>query len=177
MATPLTSPDIEYLGGTVARAQVGLGRDALRRLRRNKLALVAGVYLVLLAVVCVISLFWTPYRPNAIGTCQTYELPSASHPLGCDDLGRDSLSRLGRGAPAPANCSSATSSPTRSGPSSSRQPLSSPSRFSPRRSSRSSASVSRRPPPTGAAWRMKGCPRSRAASIRTSCSGRRWRSR
>src|SRR5256885_9196795 len=95
MATPLTSPpDIEYLGGTVAREQVGLGRDALRRLRRNKLALVAGVYLVLLAVVCVISLFWTPYKPNAIGTCQTYELPSASHPLGCDDLGRDSLSRL-----------------------------------------------------------------------------------
>ena len=95
MATPLTSPpDIEYLGGTVAREQVGLGRDALRRLRRNKLALVAGVYLILLAVVCVISLFWTPYKPNAIGTCQTYELPSASHPLGCDDLGRDSLSRL-----------------------------------------------------------------------------------
>src|SRR5207245_2548090 len=80
---------IEYLVGTVAREQVGLGRDALRRLRRNKLALVAGVYLVLLAVVCVISLFWTPYKPNAIGTCQTYELPSASHPLGCDDLGRD----------------------------------------------------------------------------------------
>jgi ABC-type dipeptide/oligopeptide/nickel transport system permease subunit len=95
MATAIQKPtDIEYAGGTVAREQVSLWRDGLRRLRRNRLALTAAIYLMLLAVVCLISVFWTPYKPNAIGTCNTYELPSAAHPLGCDDLGRDSISRL-----------------------------------------------------------------------------------
>jgi oligopeptide transport system permease protein len=94
MATLVTAEAIEYAGGTVAREQVSLWRDGLRRLRRNRLALGAAVYLSLLALVCIVSLFWTPYKPNVIGTCQTYQLPTAAHPLGCDDLGRDSLSRL-----------------------------------------------------------------------------------
>jgi oligopeptide transport system permease protein len=94
MATLVTAEEIEYAGGTVAREQVSLWRDGLRRLRRNRLALGAGIYLMFLALVCIVSLFWTPYKPNVIGTCATYQLPSAAHPLGCDDLGRDSLSRL-----------------------------------------------------------------------------------
>jgi len=93
MATILPTP-VEYAGGTVAGEQVGLWRDGVRRLRRNRLALAAAIYLMALAVVCLISLFWTPYKPNLVGSCPTYDLPSGAHPLGCDDLGRDSLSRL-----------------------------------------------------------------------------------
>lgn len=92
MATLQTA--VEYAGGTLAGEQVGLWRDGVRRLRRNRLALAAAIYLMVLALVCLISLFWTPYKPNAIGTCATYALPTGAHPLGCDDLGRDSLSRL-----------------------------------------------------------------------------------
>ena len=95
MATAVPNPStIEYAGGTLAREQVSLWRDGLRRLRRNRLALAAAIYLGLLVLVGLISLVWTPYKPNVIGACPTYELPSAAHPLGCDDLGRDSLSRL-----------------------------------------------------------------------------------
>lgn len=95
MATALPTPaTVEYAGGTLAREQISLWRDGMRRLLRNRLALAAAVYLILLIVVCAISLVWTPYKPNTIATCPTYDLPSASHPLGCDDLGRDSLSRL-----------------------------------------------------------------------------------
>ena len=94
MAATVNALEVEYAGGTVAREQVSLWRDGLRRLRRNRLALAAGFYLLLLAVVCLVSFVWTPYKPNAVGTCQTYQLPTGSHPLGCDDLGRDSLSRL-----------------------------------------------------------------------------------
>jgi ABC-type dipeptide/oligopeptide/nickel transport system permease subunit len=94
MATLLPEPAVEYAGGTLASEQVSLWRDGVRRLRRNKLALAAAIYLILLALVCVVSLFWTPYKPNLVGNCPTYDLPSAAHPLGCDDLGRDSLSRL-----------------------------------------------------------------------------------
>jgi ABC-type dipeptide/oligopeptide/nickel transport system permease subunit len=94
MAIP-ASPWLEYEGGTLAREQVGLWRDGLRRLRRNRLALAALIYLGLLACVCVVSLFWTPYNPNLVGACPTYALPGTpGHPLGCDDLGRDLLSRL-----------------------------------------------------------------------------------
>lgn len=95
MAAAISEPEtLEYAGGTLAREQVSLWRDGLRRLRRNRLALAAGIYLILLVVVCLVSLLWTPYKPNAVGSCATYELPSGAHPLGCDDLGRDSLSRL-----------------------------------------------------------------------------------
>jgi oligopeptide transport system permease protein len=94
MAIP-AGPWLEYEGGTLARQQVGLWRDGLRRLRRNRLALAAVVYLGLLACVCVVSLFWTPYNPNLVGACPTYALPGTpGHPLGCDDLGRDLISRL-----------------------------------------------------------------------------------
>jgi ABC-type dipeptide/oligopeptide/nickel transport system permease subunit len=94
MATLLPAPALEYAGGTLAGEQVGLWRDGVRRLRRNRLALAAAIYLMVLALVCLLSLFWTPYKPNLIGTCVTYALPTGAHPLGCDDLGRDSLSRL-----------------------------------------------------------------------------------
>ncbi|MGP8160914.1 MAG: ABC transporter permease [Candidatus Dormibacteria bacterium] len=95
MATTLTPGTLDYAGGTLAREQVGLWRDGLRRLRRNRLALAAMIYLGLLACVCLLSLFWTPYNPNVIGVCATYALPGTpGHPLGCDDLGRDLLSRL-----------------------------------------------------------------------------------
>jgi oligopeptide transport system permease protein len=93
MAATIT-PWEEYAGGTLAREQVGLWRDGLRRLRRNRLALAAVVYLILLAIMCVVSIFWTPYNPNLVATCPDYTLPSLAHPLGCDDLGRDTLSRL-----------------------------------------------------------------------------------
>ncbi|MGO8686471.1 MAG: ABC transporter permease [Candidatus Dormibacteria bacterium] len=90
-----TSVWTEYEGGTLARQQVGLWRDGLRRLRRNRLALAAMIYLGLLACVCLLSLFWTPYNPNLIGVCPTYAGPGTpGHLLGCDDLGRDLLSRL-----------------------------------------------------------------------------------
>jgi oligopeptide transport system permease protein len=96
MATTIVSPapGAEYAGGTLAREQVSLWRDGWRRLRRNKLALAAVVYLGLLVVVAVVAFFWTPYKPNLIGVCDTYATPTGAHPLGCDELGRDSLSRL-----------------------------------------------------------------------------------
>lgn len=89
----------EYAGGTVAREQVSLWRDGWRKLRRNRLALVAAVFLAILVLMALVSLFWTPYNPNFIGACQTFEAPSLQHFIGCDELGRDSFSRLMVGTP------------------------------------------------------------------------------
>jgi oligopeptide transport system permease protein len=78
--------------------QASLWSDAWRRLKRNRLALVATVYLALLVAVALVALVWTPFRMSAIGVTQTYAPPSAAHLLGADELGRDVLSRLMVGA-------------------------------------------------------------------------------
>jgi ABC-type dipeptide/oligopeptide/nickel transport system permease subunit len=98
MATVATPYSQEYAAGTLAREQVSLWKDGVRRLRRNKLAWGAFFYLSLLTLMAVIAFFWTPYNPSKIGVCETFGTPTLGHPFGCDQLGRDSLSRLMQGA-------------------------------------------------------------------------------
>ena len=82
----------------LVRARAGLWSDAWRRLRRNRLALVAAGYLVLLVGVALLASFWTPYSISHEGVATPYQGPSAAHPLGADAAGRDILSRLMLGA-------------------------------------------------------------------------------
>ena len=78
--------------------QASLWSDAWRRLRRNRLALAATIYLVLLVAVAVLAIFWTPYRMSQVGLLDPYAGPSLAHPFGADNLGRDQLSRMMIGA-------------------------------------------------------------------------------
>jgi len=78
--------------------QTNLWSDAWRRLRRNRLALVATIYLVFLVGIALLAFVWTPYRMSEVGVTQTYAPPSSAHLLGADELGRDILSRLMVGA-------------------------------------------------------------------------------
>ena len=82
----------------LAREQVGLWTDAWRRLRRNRLALVATAYLLLLVGVAIVAAFYTPYPIAHQGVVAPRALPSSAHPLGGDASGRDILSRLMVGA-------------------------------------------------------------------------------
>jgi len=66
MATVATPISQEYAGGTIAREQVGLWRDGFRRLRRNRLALAAVVFLSALVLIAIVAIFWTPYNPATI---------------------------------------------------------------------------------------------------------------
>jgi oligopeptide transport system permease protein len=95
-----TAPGIAetYLEETLAHEQTSLWADAWRRLRRNRLALVATVFLTLLVLVAIVAQFWTPYSYYAEGIAPIYQGPSAQHLLGVDDLGRDILSRIMLGA-------------------------------------------------------------------------------
>ena len=55
------------------------------------------VGIILLSVVVVaflISLFWTPYDPYATDAASKLLAPSAAHPFGTDNFGRDVLSRV-----------------------------------------------------------------------------------
>jgi ABC-type dipeptide/oligopeptide/nickel transport system permease subunit len=98
MATAAPAATPELLGDTITREQSSLWADAWRRLRRNRLALVAAVLLTLLVLVAILALFYTPY-PNAHqGVATTYQGPDRAHPLGGDAQGRDILSRIMVGA-------------------------------------------------------------------------------
>lgn len=46
----------------------------------------------------VLGFFWTPYAPDRLSAADRYAPPSLSHPFGCDQLGRDVLSRTLDGA-------------------------------------------------------------------------------
>jgi peptide/nickel transport system permease protein len=61
--------------------------------------LVVGGGLVLLVVLmALVSLAWTPYDPNHVEVTQRFRAPGAANVLGTDQLGRDELSRLLYGA-------------------------------------------------------------------------------
>jgi peptide/nickel transport system permease protein/oligopeptide transport system permease protein len=79
--------------------------DALRRLLKNKLAVISFFWLVFVALVALSADFWVPQTlgdPTFVDTNQTAQLarlaPSLEHPFGTDSLGRDVLSRVIYGA-------------------------------------------------------------------------------
>jgi peptide/nickel transport system permease protein/oligopeptide transport system permease protein len=79
--------------------------DALRRLLKNKLAVVSFFWLAFVVLVALSADFWVPQTlgdPTFVDTSQTAQLarlaPSLSHPFGTDSLGRDVLSRVIYGA-------------------------------------------------------------------------------
>jgi oligopeptide transport system permease protein len=92
----LATPDVELT--YEMPEQVTLLSDAWRRIRRNRLALVGGGIILLLVIVALISIFWTPYPTWLEAVGPTYSPPSLQHPLGLDAAGRDLLSRIMGGA-------------------------------------------------------------------------------
>jgi oligopeptide transport system permease protein len=96
LAAPVTQPDLELT--YEVPEQVTLLTDAWRRIRRNRLALIGGVIVVVLFVIALISIVWTPYPTWLQAVGPTYQPPSSAHPLGLDQAGRDILSRIMGGA-------------------------------------------------------------------------------
>jgi len=70
------------------------GRSVLRRLARDRLTVVGLGLIILFVVIAVAAPLLAPQDPTAVNALQRFQSPSAQHPLGTDDLGRDLLSRL-----------------------------------------------------------------------------------
>jgi peptide/nickel transport system permease protein len=73
-------------------------RDTLRRLRRHRLAMIGGIIIATLVFLAIFGPYLTPYDPNAMDFTARFSPPSLVHPLGTDDFGRDTLSRILHGA-------------------------------------------------------------------------------
>jgi peptide/nickel transport system permease protein len=72
-----------------------LTQQALRRLVRDRAAVMAGVFLLLLASVTILADVLAPQDPIQINLAMRLAPPGTpGYPLGADDLGRDILSRL-----------------------------------------------------------------------------------
>ena len=77
-----------------ARKRVSPGREAWRRFRRHRLAVVSAVILGLIIVTVVLGpLFWR-VAINNIDFAATQAGPSWQHPFGTDDLGQDLFARV-----------------------------------------------------------------------------------
>lgn len=80
-------------------AAVPVSRDrsrtrGLRTLVRNKSAVIGILILLLFTFLALAAPFLTPYDPAQQSLQSAFEKPSASHPLGTDNLGRDILARI-----------------------------------------------------------------------------------
>ncbi|UEM24501.1 ABC transporter permease subunit (plasmid) [Skermanella mucosa] len=73
-------------------------REFIRRFRREKLAIAAGIFLLLLLIVAVGAPYLAPYDPAEPDYMRILEGPSAVHWAGTDAYGRDILSRIIHGA-------------------------------------------------------------------------------
>jgi oligopeptide transport system permease protein len=70
------------------------GRDAWQRLRQNRLAVCGGCALLLVALLCVVGPWFSPYGYEDQDLANIYRPPGAQHWLGTDELGRDLLVRI-----------------------------------------------------------------------------------
>ena len=76
----------------------GIWRDAFHRLRRHRLGMFGATMIVIVIFVAIFGPYLTPYDPNSIDMSNRFSSPTLAHPMGTDDFGRDTLSRIIYGA-------------------------------------------------------------------------------
>jgi peptide/nickel transport system permease protein len=69
-------------------------QQAVHRFRRNHIAKIGLVMIVVLILIVIIGPFFMQYDPDAVDLMHVKAKPSAEHLLGCDEIGRDLLTRL-----------------------------------------------------------------------------------
>lgn len=78
----------------VKKAGQSITKRSLEKLLHNKLAVVGFAMMMVTIVLCLIAPLLTDADPSYIDMTLRYAEPSAEHPLGCDQSGRDIWARL-----------------------------------------------------------------------------------
>lgn len=76
------------------RKKESMFKQVFKRLLKNPAAVTGLAILLVIFILAIIGPFIAPYDPNAMDYAHMYATPNAQHWLGCDNLGRDILSRL-----------------------------------------------------------------------------------
>jgi oligopeptide transport system permease protein len=97
MRPVLTTPGTTPAGGWTFERD-GLWWQGLRRLSRNRLAVLGAAVFALFLVIAVLAPLIAPYDQAAQDLSNTFAEPSSEHLMGTDNLGRDWFSRLVYGA-------------------------------------------------------------------------------
>lgn len=84
----------ETMGEVIARPRVSYFKDAWRRFKQNKLAIVALILLIVLIVMVIIGPKISGYSYESVDKGARNLSPSASHWFGTDKLGRDLFARV-----------------------------------------------------------------------------------
>ena len=79
---------------TKPRKTESLWGDAFRRLLKNRVAVIGGIFIILLAIAAIFAPIIAPYHFADGNFDATFAEPGRDYPLGADFLGRDMLSRL-----------------------------------------------------------------------------------
>ena len=77
-----------------ANAKSSPTREAWKRLKRNRLAIVGMIVLILIIIIAIIGPWIIPYDYTEYDYENTLAKPSAAHIMGTDNYGRDIFSRL-----------------------------------------------------------------------------------
>jgi oligopeptide transport system permease protein len=95
MSVALINPPVPAGAAAVDEIEEGhsLWQDAWARLRKNRLAVISGIVLIVVSLFCLIGPWFTP-APDVQDLALYATPPSASHWLGTDTLGRDLLARV-----------------------------------------------------------------------------------
>lgn len=71
--------------------------EFFQRTTKSFSAKLGVILLALIVIFCLIGPFFSPYGINDVDLLNMYAGPSLAHPLGCDSMGRDILTRLMQG--------------------------------------------------------------------------------
>ena len=85
--------------GDVAVAAVTYKKESqfvqvLKRLSQNRFAMVGLGIVIIIVLASILAPILTPYDPSAFDAASAFQSSSLAHPLGCDNFGRDLLTRL-----------------------------------------------------------------------------------
>ena len=70
----------------------------MKNVKKNYNLILGGAITAAMLLLILTGFFWTPYDPEAMDTANKFAEISLAHPLGCDNFGRDILSRVMKGA-------------------------------------------------------------------------------
>lgn len=94
--TPLSEEEKNF--EQIVRPSVGYWKDAWRRLKSNKVALISLIVVIIVTIFAIVTPLISKYAYDATDLSMTNAKPSMEHLMGTDKLGRDLFVRLAYGA-------------------------------------------------------------------------------